>query len=47
VELYTIVGGGHAWPGGNGPAWPGGDQPTQTISATKIMWDFFAAHPKP
>jgi len=47
VELYTIIGGGHAWPGGNGPAWPGGDQPTQTISATKIMWDFFAAHPKP
>ncbi len=47
VELYTIVGGGHAWPGGNGPAWAGGDQPTTTISATQIIWDFFAAHPKP
>ena len=47
VELYTILGGKHAWPGGNGPAWPGGDQPTQTISATKLMWDFFASHPKP
>ena len=47
VELYTIVGGKHAWPGSNGPAWLGGDQPTQTISATKLMWDFFAAHPKP
>jgi polyhydroxybutyrate depolymerase len=47
VELYTIVGGKHAWPGSNGPAWPGGDEPTQTISATKIIWDFFAAHPKP
>jgi len=47
VELYTILGGGHAWPGGNGPAWPGGDQPTHTISATDLMWDFFAAHPKP
>lgn len=47
VELYTIVGGKHAWPGSDGPAWPGGDQPTQTISATKLMWDFFAAHPKP
>ncbi|MCL5611190.1 MAG: polyhydroxybutyrate depolymerase [Chloroflexi bacterium] len=47
VELYTIIDGGHAWPGGNGPAWPGGDQPTKTISATKLIWDFFAAHPKP
>jgi polyhydroxybutyrate depolymerase len=47
VELYTIIGGGHAWPGGNGPAWPGGDQPTHTISATNLMWDFFSAHPKP
>ena len=47
VELYTIVGGKHAWPGSGGPAWPGGDQPTQSISATKIIWNFFAAHPKP
>lgn len=47
VELYTIVGGKHAWPGGNGPAWPGGDEPTHSISATSIIWEFFAAHPKP
>jgi len=47
VELYTIIGGKHAWPGGNGPAWVRGDQPTLTISATEIMWDFFAEHPKP
>lgn len=47
VQLYTIVDGKHAWPGSNGPAWPGGDQPTRTISATKLMWNFFAAHPKP
>jgi polyhydroxybutyrate depolymerase len=47
VELYTIIGGKHAWPGGGGPAWPGGDELTQTISATKIIWDFFTAHPKP
>ncbi len=47
VELYTILGGKHAWPGSGGPAWPGGDQPTGTISATRLIWDFFAAHPKP
>lgn len=47
VELYTIVGGKHAWPGGGGPAWPGGDQPTQSISATEIIWAFFKSHPKP
>lgn len=47
VELYTIVDGKHAWPGSDGPAWPGGDQPTQTISATELIWEFFAAHPKP
>ena len=47
IELYTVVGGKHAWPGSDGPAWPGGDQPTQTISAAELIWDFFAAHPKP
>lgn len=47
VELYTILGGKHAWPGSDGPAWPGGDEPTQTISATEIMWKFFVNHPKP
>jgi polyhydroxybutyrate depolymerase len=47
VELYTILDGKHAWPGSSGPAWPGGDQPTQSISATQLMWDFFNAHPKP
>ncbi|MBN1580516.1 MAG: polyhydroxybutyrate depolymerase, partial [Anaerolineae bacterium] len=46
VELYTVVGGGHAWPGGK-PGWPGGDEPTQDISANELMWAFFQAHPKP
>lgn len=46
VELYTILGGGHSWPGGAG-GWPGSDQPTQTISASQLIWEFFAAHPKP
>ncbi len=47
VELHTILGGTHAWPGSDGPAWPGGDEPTHTISATETLWAFFAAHPKP
>ena len=46
VELYTIIGGGHAWPGGRS-GWPGSDKPAQTISASQVIWDFFAAHPKP
>ncbi|MDI6695231.1 MAG: PHB depolymerase family esterase [Anaerolineales bacterium] len=47
VELYTILGGGHAWPGGNSSGRAGADQPTQSISASQLIWEFFAAHPKP
>jgi polyhydroxybutyrate depolymerase len=40
IELYTIDGLGHLWP-----------QPTGSgklnFPATKTIWDFFAAHPKP
>jgi polyhydroxybutyrate depolymerase len=46
VELYTIIGGGHAWPGGLGGL-PDSDQPTTVISATQLMWEFFSAHPQP
>jgi polyhydroxybutyrate depolymerase len=46
VELYTIIGGGHAWPGGT-PGRSDAYQPTQTISASRLIWEFFAAHPKP
>jgi polyhydroxybutyrate depolymerase len=35
VELYAIESGGHAWP--SKYVWPGSD----------VIWDFFAAHPKP
>jgi polyhydroxybutyrate depolymerase len=46
VVLYTVIGGGHAWPGGRaGSAL--GDTPTQEISASELMWAFFARHPKP
>lgn len=46
VELYTLTGGLHAWPGSQGPGWPGGDTSSSEIDATQIMWEFFAAHPK-
>ncbi len=38
VILYTITGGQHAW--------PGSDNISRGISATDLIWDFFAAHPK-
>lgn len=41
VHLYTIVNGGHGWPGSDV-----GDRPTQEISATEVIWDFFKEHPK-
>jgi polyhydroxybutyrate depolymerase len=46
VELYTIVGGGRAYPGGNKPRGLA-DTPTQDISATRLSWEFFTAHPMP
>jgi polyhydroxybutyrate depolymerase len=48
VELYTIPGEGHEWPGG--PKEPRratrllGPQST-AISANEVMWSFFTAHP--
>jgi len=50
VELYSIVGEGHEWPGG--PELPRsitrvlGPQST-AISANDVMWSFFEAHPLP
>jgi len=46
IILYTIIGGGHAWPGGQLPR-PQADPPTPAISATDTIWTFFAAHPRP
>lgn len=46
VVLYSIQGGGHAWPGGErGSAL--GDQPSDAIAASDLMWEFFARHPRP
>jgi polyhydroxybutyrate depolymerase len=45
VTYYVIEGGGHAWPGGD-RIFPILDPPPTAISATAVMWRFFAAHPK-
>lgn len=51
VELITIAGAGHQWPGGTRlnpalAALAGLDQPSTAIDATAVVWAFFAAHPK-
>lgn len=46
VELYTVLGGGHAWPGGQ-PGRQGADVPTAELNASEVIWAFFAAHPMP
>lgn len=45
VVLFTIRGGGHAWPGGEPmPEWICG-RTTRSIDATRLMWSFFREHP--
>lgn len=50
VELITIAGAGHQWPGS--PQRPGmeavlgTDPPSTALNATDVLWQFFAAHPK-
>lgn len=45
VELCTIEGGGHTWPGGADIF--GAGPTTQSLSANDRLWDFFVAHPLP
>jgi polyhydroxybutyrate depolymerase len=51
VELITIAGAGHQWPGAaKKPAIQallGADPPSTALDATAVIWRFFAAHPKP
>jgi polyhydroxybutyrate depolymerase len=50
VELITIAGAGHQWPG----AAPSPvaqrllhlDPPSTALDATAVIWQFFAAHPR-
>jgi polyhydroxybutyrate depolymerase len=45
VVLYTIIGGGHTWPGGQPlPQWFVG-RTSNSIDASSLMWAFFRAHP--
>jgi len=43
VELNTLEGFGHAWPGGLKGS-PRGDDPTASINASEAMWQFFSRH---
>lgn len=52
VELLVVEGGGHGWPGANAdPGWAPlaaageGLARTSDVSADKLIWAFFAAHP--
>ncbi|HVM83360.1 MAG TPA: PHB depolymerase family esterase [Candidatus Binatia bacterium] len=46
VDYYVIDGGGHSWPSGK-QMLKVLDPPSQAIAATPLIWQFFAAHPKP
>lgn len=47
VTLCTVVGGGHAWPGGSPAADIVIGHTTPYLHATDLMIDFFLAHPMP
>jgi polyhydroxybutyrate depolymerase len=51
VELVIIDGAGHQWPGAASTRAdgliPGIDKPSTALDATREIWRFFAAHPKP
>jgi len=44
VELITIAGAGHQWPGST-KGRQGADTPYPGLNATQVIWEFFAAHP--
>ena len=51
VELITVRGAGHQWPGSVPPAPLAArllhlDPPSTALDATRVIWRFFAAHPR-
>ena len=47
VLLYSILGGGHTWPGSLPMAPQIVGMTTQQVHASQVMWDFFAARKRP
>jgi polyhydroxybutyrate depolymerase len=51
VELITIAGAGHQWPGATPDVVAqralNTDPPSTALNATQVIWQFFAAHPRP
>jgi polyhydroxybutyrate depolymerase len=47
VVLYTVKGGGHTWPGGGRlpESWLG--RTSQSIHASRLLWQFYREHPLP
>ena len=43
VELITVEGAGHQWPGSSVTR-EGADPPSTALNATAVIWQFFAAH---
>jgi polyhydroxybutyrate depolymerase len=52
VTVITVEAAGHQWPGGK-PVPPAAarliqlDQPSRALDATRVLWRFFEAHPRP
>jgi polyhydroxybutyrate depolymerase len=47
VEYYRVSGLGHIWPGGKNrlpEKWVG--EPSDSLNATDVIWEFFKAHPR-
>ena len=47
VMLYSIIDGGHSWPGIDAMLEQLAGHTTMAIDATRVMWEFFQAHPQP
>ena len=46
MKYYLTLDGGHAWPGGlRGSS--GGDEPSSSINANDLLWEFFSQHSLP